>query len=244
MVIKHEFVLSDFALTYASKLLNGLWFLWAIFWCSLIVLLVEKAFMGKTWLYVLLLIPMLLTTEKFNFHLYVFMYPYFVTGFLFNRFDGVNWYRKIAKKDWYALALVIVIFIVLFFFYGYNSYIYTTKISLLGENGLIIQLGIDIYRWAIGFVGAITVIILCKMICDRWKGVGVELFVYFGQISLGIYILNSYINSYVLRRLTGNFVPNVVVWIIETFVSMVLYVIAVEVIKRIPRANKLLLGGR
>lgn len=244
MVIKHEFVFSDFVSFYENKLLNSLWFLWAIFWCSLIVLLVEKIFKGKTWLYILLLIPMLFTPEKFNLHLYAFMYPYFVAGFMFNKFDGGNRYRKVAKKNWVALALTTMVFSALFVCYDYDSYIYTTKINLLGENGVITQLGIDVYRWLIGFAGVITVIILCKIICGRWKGTAVKLFAYFGQISLGIYILNSYVNSYVLRRLTGNFSPNVIIWIAETILSMVVYVIAVEIIKRIPMANRMLLGGR
>ena len=101
------------------------------------------------------------------------------------------------------------------------------------------------YRWAVGFVGSITVIVLCnKMICDKWQGTGVKVFAYFGQISLGIYILNSYVNSYVLRRLTGGLSPNVLIWIVETIVSMILYSIAIEIIKKIPVAKKLLLGGR
>lgn len=118
------------------------------------------------------------------------------------------------------------------------------KISLLGGNGILVQFGIDIYRWIIGFVGSITVIILCKMICDRWQGVGVKVFAYFGQISLGIYILNSYVNSYILQRLTAGLMPNVLIWIAETIVGGAVYTVAVEIIKKVPLAKKLLLGGR
>lgn len=244
LIIKHEFAFVDFSYTYVNKFFGSLWFLWAIFWCSMIVLLVEKPFKGRVWIYGLIMVPILFTQTVYNFHMYSYMYPYFVVGFLFNKFDGVNQYKKIAKKDWQILILAIATFIALFIFYGYDSYIYTTGINLLGENGAITQLGIDIYRWLIGFAGSITVIILCKMICDRWQGEGVKMFAYFGQISLGIYILNSYMNNYALLRLVGGLLPNLFIWIVETIVSMILYAIAVEIIKKIPVAKKLLLGGR
>ena len=269
-MIRHDFGIVEFAHSYGGKLLISFWFLWAIFWCSLIVLLVEKEFKGKSWIYGALLIPMLFFTSKFNAHLYVYIYPYFVAGFLFNKFKGNIYYRNIVKKDWYALAVAIITFVVLFIFYGHDSYIYKSGISLLGEKGFV-QLGIDIYRWTSGLVGSIMVIVLCKMICDRWigtggKGFGIgvnefktrtkvfesgaktfgtvfKLIAYFGQISLGIYILNSYVNM-VLLKVTKNFSPNPLIWILETVVSMSVYVIVVEIMKRAPAAKKLLLGGR
>lgn len=242
-IIRHDFTVVEFAHTYVVKFLGSFWFLWAMLFCSLIVLLVEKAFKGKVWIYGVLIIPMLFVSSKFNAHLYVYMYPYFAAGFLFNKCEGIKYYRRVAKKDWYALAVAIVTFAVLFIFYGHDSYIYTTKISLLGEKGLIVQLGIDIYRWVIGFAGSIMVIVLCKMICDGWKGKVIERIAYFGKISLGIYILNSYVNMFLLK-VTKNFSPNSLIWIIETVVSIIVYVIAVEILKRIPVAKEFFLGGR
>lgn len=242
--IKHRSAPISYIQFYADKLLGSLWFLWAIFWCSLIVLLVDKIFKGRVWIYGVILGLLLFTPAEYNFHMYAYLCPYFVSGYLFNKYNGMNLYDKKVKKDWYALAASGVAFVILFIFYGHDSYIYTTGISVLGENNVIKQLGIDIYRWTIGFAGSVAVIILCKMICEKWKDAGVHLFAYFGQISLGIYILNSYVNSYVLRRITGSFSPNVLIWILETVVSMAVYAAAVEIMKQIPVAKKLLLGGR
>lgn len=244
LIIDHEFVLINFVRIYANKIIGSLWFMWAIFWCSLIVLLVEKAFKGRIWIYSLILVLILFTPAKYNLHMYAYMYPYFLAGFMFDKFDGKGRYSRAIKKDGYSLVVATVAFVILFMFYNHDSYIYTTKISLLGENGFLVQFGIDIYRWGIGFVGSTVVILVSKIICDKWQGIGVKLFAYFGQISLGIYILNSYTNTYLLQRLTGNFSPNVFVWIYEEIVSMALYTVAVEAIKRIPVAKELLLGGR
>ena len=244
LIIKDEFTFSACLYDYASSLVHELWFLWAMFWCSLIVMLVEKVFEGRVWIYGLLIILILFTPARYNFYMYAYMCPYFVAGFLINKFDGKSIYRRVVKNDWHALVVAVAVFAVLFLFYGYDFYIYTTKISLLGENGILVQLGIDIYRWIVGFAGSIAVIILCKMICDRWQGAGVKVFAYFGQISLGIYILNSYANGYVLQRLTVGLMPNVLIWIVETIVSVAVYAAVVEIIKMVPMTRKLLLGGR
>ena len=244
LLILCRFNIISFMHDFVSSAVYRLWFLWAIFWCSMIVLLVEKIFKGRVWIYIVIMFLLLFIPAKYNTQMYVYMYPYFVAGFLFNKFEGKNWYNRIVKKDWIALAVAGVVFVVLFLFYDHDSYIYTTGINILAKRSVLLQLGIDIYRWIIGFVGSAFVIVLCKMICDKGQGYGVKLFAYFGQISLGIYILNSYVNSYVLQRITRNFSPNVFIWIVETIVSMVFYAVAVEIIKKVPAANKLLLGGR
>ena len=244
LIIKREFILAEFIQLYLGKILGSLWFLWAILWCSLMVLFVEKLFKGRAWIYGLILVLLLFTPAKHNFHLYAFMYPYFVAGFLFNKFDGKDLYQRRVKTDWHALVVTGIIFVLLFMFYGRDSYIYTTGIGLFSGNGVLTQLVVDIHRWIIGFAGSIVIIFLCKIICDKWQGTGVKIIFYFGQVSLGIYILNSYVNAYVLPRLTRGLSPDVFVWITETVISMLFYSIAIEIIKKIPVAKKLLLGGR
>lgn len=240
---KNQFSFSEFLYDYVSSFLGALWFLWAILWCSLIVILVEKLFKGQVWIYGMLIVPLLFTPARYNFHLYTYMYPYFVVGFLFNKFNGNGVYRRVIKKDLYAFVMAVIVFVVLFLFYGYDFYIYTTGIDLFAGNGILIQLGIDIYRWIIGFAGSSTIIILCKIVCNRWQGTGFKVLAYLGQISLGIYILNSYVNR-VLLRLAAELKPNVFIWIAETLVSVAVYAIVVEMIKKIPAAKQLLLGGR
>lgn len=243
-IISREFT-SDYLLqSFVNRLVTNLWFLWAIFWCSLIVLLVEKVLNGSLLIYGLILLAALFVPSRYNFHLYFFMYPYFTAGFLFNKLDGATQYRRLVKKDLYALLVALAVFAFLFLFFNRNSYIYTTGIDLLGGRGIATQLDTDIYRWCIGFSGSIVVIVLCKMICDKRQGAVIKGVAHFGQLSLGIYVLNQYVGSDLLVKLTGNFSPSVFIWVIETIISIPIYVVAVEVIKRIPLARKLLLGDR
>ncbi len=177
--------------------------------------------------------------------MYAFMYPYFIAGFLFNKINGVVLYKKYVKKDWPLFVVSIIIFIFLYSFYNKDSYIYITAISLLEKkNKLLVQLGIDLYRYIIGFSGSLVVILGCKLITGRRPGLVLKLIVYWGRISLGIYILNSYSNLYLIAKITQNFSPNLLIWIVETIFSMAVYVVIIESIRKFPIANKLLLGGR
>lgn len=138
-----------------------------------------------------------------------------------------------------------IIFIILLTFYNYDSYIYTSKINLFNGNvSIALQFSIDIYRWIIGFVGSVIVIYLCRFLCSRFDGKVMIMVAYFGRITFGVYILNTYANQYILLKLTYNFKPNVLIWIAEIAVSMVIYVVIIDIIKRIPFANKLLFGKR
>lgn len=230
---------------YFSALPDAFWFLWAMFWCSMVVLIVEKALHGKWWIYLVPLVSMLFIPPVHNIHLYVYMYPYFVVGFLFHKrniLDGKEW---TLKRYAIVCGALIVVFAILFIFYNRSSFIYTTKISLLRADNAATQLGIDLYRWLIGFIGSSMVILIVKMIYERCsKSIFVKVGAALGQISLGIYILNSYTSNFMLLRLTSSFPPNVVIWIFETAFSLILYYMVIWAIRKIPIANKFLLGWR
>ena len=65
---------------------SALWFLWAIFWCSLIVLFVVRWFRDNILVYIILWSLMLFLPGLYGINLYVYMYPFFVVGYLWNRF--------------------------------------------------------------------------------------------------------------------------------------------------------------
>ena len=66
--------------------IHSFWFLWAMFWCSLAVVIAEKFFRGRIAFYVLLAVISLFVPDKLNAALHSFMYPYFVAGYI--------WYRE------------------------------------------------------------------------------------------------------------------------------------------------------
>ena len=94
-----NFVLSKFLHDYISAFVYLIWFLWAMFWCSLIALIVEKVLKGRLIVYGLLVIPLLFMPVTLNLHLYAFMFPYFAAGFLFNKYKGGEKCRKFWEKN-------------------------------------------------------------------------------------------------------------------------------------------------
>lgn len=225
----------------ASILILYYWFIWAILFGSLTVWLVHKFLKDSIIAYVaigawLLFVPKFLNTE-----LWIFMYPYFVVGYLWN-IKKVQ-FEWIVKHKIVTAAILVAAFIVLFAFYNKDSFIYTTGITVRCLK----QLGIDLCRYAIGFVGSAMVIwivyILYPLVKSkaRWVNKGLT---YCGQVSLSIYIVDCLLNSYVLPRLTKGFTLNYGTVLIET-VTVLLFCIGVDwLIKKIPIARKVLLGNR
>lgn len=239
--------INNFLQIYINDIIYDLWFLWAIFWCSIAVIVIERLIKGKFSVYLFLLVLTFFVPTIFGAHMYIYMYPYFAAGFLFNKINGTEKYKKYVKRDLFAVSSAAVIFSLLILFYNYNSYIYTSHISILEADNAIRQFGIDIYRYIIGFVGSIAVIILCKMIYNKYHNSDnkvIKLVEKFGQNSMGIYILNTYVNTIFLLPLTKSFSPNILIWVFETILSFIFYSVAIFTIKKVPYANKVLFGGR
>lgn len=64
---------------------DNCWFLWAIFFCSLVVLLVSKFFKDNILIYLLGFLITFFVPDSHNLFLYKFMYPYFLIGYFFNK---------------------------------------------------------------------------------------------------------------------------------------------------------------
>lgn len=176
------------------------------------------------------------------------MYPYFAAGFMLHKImeNSGNKLDDIVSSKKYVITLMsAAIFVVLFIFFNHDSYIYTTHISLLEADNAIVQFGIDVYRWIIGIAGSVFVIMLCKIVYEKiMNSKATRCVVALGQISLGIYILNSYTNTYILAKITPWATPNMVIWIVETAASIAIYFLCTWVIRKIPIANRLMFGGR
>lgn len=136
-------------------------------------------------------------------------------------------------------------FALLLRFYDNSSFIYISKVSIIGKNfnDGIKQVGIDLYRWGIGIVGCAFVALLVWIIygcCQenlRWIA-------YIGQKSMGIYIISGYMNSRVLARLTQGFQLNYGLAVIETVIMIAMNLIIIKIINMNKVSSRLLLGSR
>lgn len=143
------------------------WFLWSIFWCSIIVLLIRNLFKDNIFVYLLIGICLLLINDKnkvlgISYHTY--MYPYFVAGYLWNKFNLYQAYNKISNnKKLLTMIVCVIVFILMLFKYNNNDYVYTTGTAIILNGHLnLSQVSIDLYRYTIGFVGSACILMVIK----------------------------------------------------------------------------------
>lgn len=217
------------------------WFLWAIMFGTLMVWFVHRYLKDSIIAYVVLGAGLLLVPKVLNTEIWIFMYPYFATGYLWNvKKMRIKWAEE--RKE-ITLGILIAVFIGLFIFFNTDSFIYTTGITVRSLT----QLEIDLYRYAIGFIGSAMVIwivyILYPIVVDKETWLNKRL-AYCGQISLTVYTIDCLINSFVLPRLTKGFTLNYGIILVETVIVLLICIEIDWMIKKIPIARRVLLGNR
>lgn len=184
---------------------TSFWFLWSVLLISIIVAFGEKV-IRSYWrgLYLLSVIVVILILPGRENNL--FMYPYFLFGFYSHDLLGkIKFkYRLMNFCKLFCMAL----FVILIFFYTEDCYIYTTGLWIEQvESVSCKQIGIDLYRYIIGFAGSIAVLIFLTKIY-RWNRMQ-KVWQYverLGKMSLQIYILQHY----VVENLEANTIISIV----------------------------------
>lgn len=184
------------------RFLTNYWFLWAIFAFNIIILILENIkIKNKYRILVLLCIGLVLIPDCFpSFSAYKFMLPYYVLGSWIKERDFIRniklWIEGSNKKN--IVAIFNILFIVLLLFYKAQYIIDVTDIYIFRGN-IIKYLYIDVYRWMIGAVGAVTVILNIYLIwgfLEQSSSVIKKIVLYCGRNSLGIYIIHYFIIDY------------------------------------------------
>lgn len=104
---------------------------------------------------------------------------------------------------------------------------------------------IDLYRFFIGFVGSVFVLLVFYRVVPLLKGKILYCSKIIGVNTLGIYIIPGFIFSYVLTRVAvDRFTVNYFITIIESIAILSISLICTNIIKKIPMLNRLLLGDR
>ena len=178
---------------------KGFWFVWVTLALSIITGLIEwcisllsKLFTTPLYslLHVVVFLLVILIPNNIpilRYHLFQYMYPYFIIGFLYNRFKSY-----IPKVLYYAKYLCFLLFPLLFTHFKRNTFIYLSGINFRNEFGMIntAQLKVDLLRWGIGLVGSICVMI-CVELFKKIPCIGKILrilFAYIGTVSLQLYV--------------------------------------------------------
>lgn len=164
---------------------SSLWFLWSVLSCSIAVAIAVKTFQSKVLQGVLLILCVALVAVFPSWKMNIYMYPYFVIGYLYARNE-----EKLKRIADVLAVLCAAAFVVMLFFFEEKHFIYTS--GLLGGDTLRESVGIDLFRWAIGLCGSVTAIWICKFAypaVSRWKAAaGAEAL---GRNSLAVYALSA-----------------------------------------------------
>lgn len=230
---------------YLSTMAANSWFLWSLFYCSFAVLIVKQFFKDRIVIYLIGLILTFFITDSHNLSLYKFMYPYFIIGYFYHKRSaesGIDC-SSLVKNRKFSI-IITAIFFSLLCFYNNSSYIYTTGYTLLGKD-LIPQLGIDIYRFIIGLLGCLFIIILLLNIYLHLNEKIIGLFSVIGVNSLGIYMISGLIFQYLLPNLTRKVTGiNYLLVLTESVIILLVSILISLGIKKCLITNFLFFGGR
>lgn len=231
--------------TYLSTMIENSWFLWAIFYCSFAVLIVNRFFKDNIVIYLIGLVLTFVIPDSHNLSLYKFMYPFFIIGYFYHKHS-----KTIREKydsilgSWRLLGTTTVIFVLLLCFFNNNSYIYTTGYTLLNKE-IFPQLGVDIYRFLIGFFGSLFIIMLLLKIYPKMNNRLIDTFSVVGINSLGIYMISGLIFQYLLPGLTSGITNvNYLLVLLETIIIVMVSLLVSLCIKKCSVTNMLFFGGR
>ena len=194
------------ALTKVETLISSLWFLWSVLACSIALALAMN--LSKSHLINLLLIiigfPFVALFPNYKMNLY--MYPYFVIGYLYARNK-----EKLNKANNVIGIISVVIFIIMQTFFEKKHFIYIS--GILGGETILESIYIDLFRWAIGLFGSIAVIYIFYLLQSVLKKGAITNFIEdLGKDSLAVYILSTSLLSFWLPKF-ANKILGILTWV-------------------------------
>lgn len=200
--------------------------------------------MGGTYLAAFILF--FFTPDRFWLSAHKFMISFFVLGFYLAKYCNCFRYRKLI----FPVAFLLWGF--LLNFYSKDTYIYTTGFTILGKSGInaiTTQLIIDLYRYAIGIVGVVSV--ACIMYLS-YECVGIfkihgAIWIYklienIGKDSIRYYVLSTYMFVWIVPNITYSLASNYLINFLEAVVVCLICKILSYAILKSQLISRLLIG--
>ncbi|MCM1183747.1 MAG: acyltransferase family protein [Roseburia sp.] len=233
-------------------ILTNFWFLWAILYSFLLVCLMHYRLRDSVWLYALIFAAMFITPDGLGLNAYKYMLPYYLIGFYVNknkeRLLSKKLFREILREDRGRCALTILasglVFFSLVSLFTADSFIYLTGYKLIGKD-YIVQLRIDGYRFLVGLCGIVFWFFVWRALlrlCGE-QSRGVRAVAYLGRRGFGVYMISGILIPYVLSPVSRNWEPRYGVNLAETAIVLAVSAAVVELLRRIPRACRLVGEG-
>ena len=230
--------------SYFWTITGTLWFLWALSYCYVTVAIIHYVLKDQLILYISLIVVFLITPDQLNLGRFKFLFPAFVIGYMWNKYNVRERLSVNKKSTKFIVGVGCLAYIVLLQRFTNDYYIYTTGVTLLGCNSILSQLDYDFTRWIIVIVGSglVLLAIYCLVQGKDKLNFAQRKMVDLGRKSLGIYIINNYLNQYILKVYLGKMTFSYLYIIIETILVLILCYLLTAGIEKIKPMSKLLLG--
>jgi fucose 4-O-acetylase-like acetyltransferase len=108
---------------YFYNALGNLWFLWAVWWCFIIVYIVHYFLKDSIVAYLIIFLMSFVTPDGLGLGAYKYMLPYFILAFYFHRYVEKYGMKYYYRWKYYELAILMVVFAALFMLYNEESWI-------------------------------------------------------------------------------------------------------------------------
>lgn len=223
-----------------NSYLSVLWFLVSLFLNCLIVLIlkpgINQATIWKTAPFLL----MLFVPYHPTLCLFIFMFPFFLTGYLVNASGILNRIKMPRPARVSITIALVIVFIAMYLNYTYEHYIYTTGTFIVSHHQLSPErIYIVLFRWTIGFVGSALFLLLIKYMYAHLPST--SLLQYLGTNSLGIYIVSTYL--FMLHSVAPQPRPGMLLYIVLSVIVTALSCAITAALGRNAVTKRLFLGG-
>lgn len=231
-----------FGVAWANEFIGQFWFLWAVFFCSMVLLLINKVFKDNIIVYLIVFIVSFVTPDVLLLSLIKFMYPFFVIGYMVNKYKLIE--KCSGKVKIIGFIISSVLFFVMLVFMKGNYFVYNSGYTLLERENVFEMLYIDLYRLFIGLFGSYVFSFIIAKFAPKVSGIVDRVIVCLGKNTLGIYIVSFFFAVYLLPLITYNFSGiNYLVTIVETVMTIVVSLLIIFAIQKFKWTNRLLLGN-
>lgn len=220
---------------------TGVWFVYSVFINSILILLAYKKRGMK--LIVILLAPLLFVFIP-NSTLLIFMYPFFLIGYLYHKHE-----RRLHVIEEKLEEIALILFPIMLLHFGRRDYIYTSKINpFTSSYGITLQIIINIFRWGIGLCGSLVVIHFARVLIKMNRGKFLlDKLERLGQKTLEIYVIQRVVIENIIAKSMNQgfqkfiFADHIILFsfIIAPILTMTILFLIFFIIEKIYKYNKI-----
>lgn len=238
---RNDFSLGDYLFWYFSSCYHFLWFLWITFFISIFMSFVCRYLNDNIFIYLLFIVLIFIIPDNYIPATYKFVYPYFLLGYFFHKYNISKHTLWLKCHSFWNSFIILIIYFVLFHFYTQKSYVYTTGMYILSDFPS--QLFIDLYRFLIGFIGSLYLIILIQKIPTEKLSHRIFLpLTCLGKYSSFVYMFQQFMVSYILQRVTPGISHNYLCNFLELLIIMLTASFFIWIFSRSKLTARFLLG--